>query len=217
MLETIKEIKNYSARQKKILLKRLTPFIAVIIVVFIVIACILVASLSPKKTEISVSSVITEKKNYKIENLFCETLSEQAVTDGWRYYYVDTADSGATIKDWISPEGCVAVELSIDVTNLSKEATTFSDRMGCKLVYNNSQEMTASVMQENPNQIAENGNKCRSTVSVPINNGESAKCWFMIDIPKEMRDSSLPLEAVITVDNNTYTVNLRENMKIFSE
>lgn len=217
MLETFKEIKNYSARQKKILLKRLAPFITVIIVVFIVIACIIAASLTPKKTELSVSSVITDKKNYKIENLFCETLSEQAVTDGWRYYYVDTAENGATIKDWISPEGCVAVELSITMTNLSKEATVFSDRMSCKLIYNNSQEIAASVMQENPDQRAENGNKCRSTVIAPLDNGESAKCWFMIDIPKEMRDSSLPLEAVITVDNNTYTVNLRENMKIFSE
>lgn len=206
--------------KKKVSVKKLlskNPLAAVIAVVAVLaVVLIISALLSPKETEIKASGVITEKKNYKIENLFCEALSEKAIKNGWRYYYVETSDNGAPSKDWISPDKKVPFELSLDVTNLSKQAVNFADRMQCRLLYNG-QEIKSSVMQENPNQKTANGEKCRSTVSVAVNTNETAKIWFMADIPAEILSSDLPFEAVITVDETAYKVNLRENMKVFSE
>lgn len=217
MTEQEMKIEKYKAKRRSLIIKKLAIPIAVVILAIAVIISAIV-SLSSKKTDaITASSVITEKKNYSMEKLFCETLSDKAVEDGWKYYYIETADNGATLKDWISPEGEVAVELSVNITNLSKEAVDFSSKASCKLVYSDGTETATAVMQENPEQKAENGEKCRSTVILPINPEQTAKLWFMADIPTEIRDSDLPLKAIITIDKNTYTVDLRENMKIFSE
>lgn len=192
-------------------------FWAIIAAIAVLMAAIIAsASISPKETEIKTSVVITEKKDYKIENLFCEALSEKAIADGWKYYYVESADNGAQFTDWVPSDKTVPVELSLDVTNLSKDAVKFTERMYCKLIYDN-KEFATSVMQENPGQKTANGEKCRSLVGTAVKKDETVKIWFMADIPVEILNSDLPFEAVITVEKSVYKVNLRENMKIFSE
>lgn len=217
MSELFETIKKYSPRQKKILLKRLSPFIAVILVVIIAIICLLVAVLSPNKKDITKASVIVEKGDYKAEKLFCETLSDEAYLSGWRYYFVEDIDSGAIIKNWECDEDEATIAIGIKMTNLSKEPTAFSDRMNCKLYYNENVDVETSILQENPNQRAEDGGNCRSTACVPIEPNGVTKIWFLANVPKEMRDSDKPFKAVIKVDKDTYTVNLREDLKIFSE
>lgn len=193
--------------------------ISVLVAVIVIITAMILAFSSfefKKNKTITSSSIITHKRDYQMENLLCETLSGSAVKDGWKYYYVETTDSGAALKDWVPAKNNTALELGLEFTNLSKEETKFAERVSCKLIYDENKEINAVVMQENPGQKAKNGEKCRSTAAVAIKPKEKTRLWFMADIPEAVRDSDGPFTAVITVDDEEYSINLRENMNIFS-
>ncbi len=191
------------------------PLIAAVAVIVISLTIFFFSSVSENDKTITSASVITRRRDFRLENMLCETLSSDAVRDGWKYYYAETSDSGARLKDWVPAANKIPVELGIDFTNLSKESSELPKRVGCRFIYDEGTEINAAVMQENPGQTAKSGEKCRSTAAVPVNPEEKVRLWFMADIPEQAVDSDKPLTAVITVDDRQYNINLRENMRIF--
>ena len=136
-----------------------------------------------------------------------------------RYGYMDSIQNKAKVNYLnYSKSRETSGTLRITLLNLSCESINWLNHIKCTIVYNNVHTYDVIMGQKNPGQIAANGNTdIISTKAVETEPLNSAGVSFLFVIPKEVRDSEKPLIAYITIDDDIYILNMRDNMKIISK
>lgn len=151
-------------------------------------------SISEEKTiSFSLDSTVECDGLCKMSDLYCEVLDDDAVADGWYYYYTDTDQSPAKIINWEpSSDNYTTAEVIFTVKNTSGKSQTFSDKVTAKMLYredkdSKTQTFNGTVFQQNPGQVEERGEIIMwSTKPVEIKADESTNVSFRFDIPKDV-------------------------------
>ena len=164
----------------------------------------------------------------EMSDLYAEVLDDEAVAQGWYYYYTDSDQSPAQSLNWDLPDGCyTTAEVLFTVKNTSGEARTFGDKITAQMLYRESADaptdcFDGTVFQQNPGQVDETGEMIMwSTEPVEIAAGESANVSFRFDIPKDVYEkiyaAAIGEETEITEtcefgfgDGTTYVIDLTE-------
>lgn len=164
----------------------------------------------------------------EMSGLYAEVLDDEAVTQGWYYYYTDSDQSPASVLNWELPDGCyTTAEVLFTVKNTSDESRTFGDKITAQMLYRENADaptdcFAGTVFQQNPGQVEESGEMIMwSTKPVEIAAGESANVSFRFDIPKDVYEkiyaAALGEETEITEtcefgfgDGTTYVIDLAE-------
>lgn len=148
-----------------------------------------------EKSEVSFGAdmTLTLEGVCELSDLYAEVLDDQAVGEGWYYYYTDSDQSPAETLTWTPSEGnYTTVEVLFTVKNISSEARSYGDRLTAQLLYRESgdaetQSYIGTVFQQNPGQVDENGEIIMwsaKPVEIPV--GDSANVSFRFDIPREV-------------------------------
>lgn len=129
----------------------------------------------------------------EMSDLYAEVLDDEAMADGWYYYYTDSDESPAPIIDWNPSDGnYTTVEVLFTVKNISDRPQTFGDKITARMLYQENEDSQTeihegTVFQQNPGQVDENGEVIMwSTKPVEIDAGESANVSFRFDITKDV-------------------------------
>lgn len=129
----------------------------------------------------------------ELNGLYGEVLDDQAMAEGWYYYYTDSDQSPAETLNWKPSEGnYTTLEVLFTVKNISSEDRSYGDRLTAQLLYRESGDAetlcyTGTVFQQNPGQVDENGEIIMwsaKPVEIPV--GDSANVSFRFDIPREV-------------------------------
>ena len=129
----------------------------------------------------------------QMSDLYAEVLDDDAVEEGWYYYYTDTDESPAKVINWEVSEGnYTTAEVIFTVKNISDKPQSFGDKIMAQLFFMENENSdtdyyNGTVFQQNPGQVEESGEVIMwSTKPVEIAPGESANVSFRFDIPKEL-------------------------------
>lgn len=166
----------------------------------------------------------------EMSGLYVEVLDDEAVAQGWYYYYTDSDKSPARVLNWELPDGChTTAEVIFTVKNISDAPRTFGDKISAQMLYRESKDaptecFAGTVFQQNPGQVEESGEIIMwSTRPVEIDVGESANVSFRFDIPKDVYEkvykTAIGEDTGITEtcefsfgDGTTYVIDLTETL-----
>ena len=148
-----------------------------------------------EKSEVSFGAdmTLTLEGVCELSGLYGEVLDDQAMAEGWYYYYTDSDQSPAETLNWKPSEGnYTTLEVLFTVKNISSEARSFGDRLMAELHYQENEAAetrcyTGTVFQQNPGQVDENGEIIMwsaKPVEIPV--GDSANVSFRFDVPKQV-------------------------------
>ena len=129
----------------------------------------------------------------EMSNLYAEVLDDDAVSEGWYYYYTDTDESPAEVIQWeLEGENYTTAEVVFTVKNTSDKAQTFGDKIKAQMFYQENKDadtvyFDGTVFQQNPGQTEKSGEEIMwSTKPIEIAAGESTQVSFRFDIPKDI-------------------------------
>ena len=131
----------------------------------------------------------------EMSDLYAEVLDDDAVADGWYYYYTDTDQSPAKSTKWEpADDSYTTAEVLFTIKNISDKPQIFGDKIMAQLFYQENADadtdyFNGTVFQQNPGQVDESGEVIMwSTKPVEIAPGESTQVSFRFDIPKYVYD-----------------------------
>lgn len=144
-----------------------------------------------KTVSFGLNETVTEEGLCEMSGLYSEVLDDEAMAEGWYYYYTDSKDSPANIIHWeVSGENYTTAEVLFTVKNISDAPQTFGDKLTARMLWQENGDAEAvcydgTVFQQNPGQVEASGEMVMwSTNPVEIAAGESANVSFRFDIPK---------------------------------
>jgi len=142
--------------------------------------------------------------------------SDTHILEGYWYPYLDSRENGAPRLRYYWPVGThTPAMIDIEYTNMTKEKVSALDNVKCRIVYDDLYEFDTFATQLNPNQTADDGKSWPSIDAVPVEPLITVTLRFFASIPLAVRDSSKPLVAYVTInDDAVYTVDLREYIEL---
>ena len=129
----------------------------------------------------------------EMSKLYAEVLDDDAMAEGWYYYYTDSDESPAEVINWEpSDENYTTAEVIFSIKNTSDKPQTFGDKITAQMFYQENEDSQTdyydgTVFQQNPGQVEESGEIIMwSTKPVEIAANESANVSFRFDIPRDV-------------------------------
>lgn len=152
---------------------------------------------------------------YSITFSQCTMNGQNRILNGRYYTYLTSKENGAVLVRYEHQVGThTPAELVITLTNRSKQSVNWQKRVKCTVIFDDLYTFDTMATQWNPDQTDSNGNTCDSTDFADIEPLVSVDIGFIFAVPYIVRDSDRPLVAYVSVDNDTYAIDLRKNMVI---
>lgn len=194
-------------------MKRIPAFILLALLLTYCLPMTGMASESDDKQyiEIAKGEEVTRKGEYTIGYPYALCYKQSSVQEGNYFGYFDSVESGVDTLIWNFPvDTHTPFVVSIQFTNLTNAKVKLITKTKCTVVYDGKYEYKTVTMQINPNQKTSNGREgFSSTVGVPVDPLYAVTLCFFTNVPVMVRDTSRPLVAYISIDDITYSVNLR--------
>ena len=154
--------------------------------------------------------------DYSIEFDGALILADELLYQNGYFSYVDSRENGAPLLRYDYPVGTHTTGVvGFVLTNRTKKNVNFFDRVKCTLIYDDIYTFDTFAYQHNPDQVVEGGRTDIGSIdAVDIEPLISVNYGFAFAVPYVVRDSSAPLIARICVDDDVYTVDLRQNMQV---
>lgn len=196
--------------------------LVIIVIILLVILLLLLKSCSWKVSipNKSWTTQITAKSNiktpdYSIKDFMAEIITDKWEAEWWNYYYVDSIENGAEVKQWPTTDTENAMTANYTIKNLSQNNIDFLSISSAKVIVNDNEEYEWTVFITNIWQLDADGYEARSLKSIPLKPGEETKIWMVANIPNSLARSNDKLGLQFTIKGDLYTVDLREEMEVF--
>lgn len=172
------------------------------------------SSTSPYGGEIELKpgDIIKVDGDYSITLSAAHCLSKDSNLSGKYIAYLTTKEDGSPYASLRAPAGThTLLRIYINLTNRSNEETNWLRRVKCDVVYDELYTFETLAVQYNPNQTGADGETGYSSIEArPTEALMSVQVSFFTAVPYIVRDSDKSLWAYITLDDDVYSVNLRE-------
>lgn len=168
------------------------------------------------ETELIPGETIKVDGDYSISFASAKIYSNTALAADWHFVYMESKENGAETVRFESPVGThTAGRLRIKLINRSKENVNWLDRVKCTIVYDDLYSFDTLAVQYNPDQTRSDGKTgYGSTVAVDAEPLMAIEVGFLFSVPYAVRDYDGSLIAYVTIDQDTYAVDLRSCMEI---
>lgn len=157
--------------------------------------------------------------NYRVELVEANARSMADQCKGNRYGYLADTENKSAMHFYLDfGYGTHApMYVKLRFTNFKMENTALLERVDCKVVFKDEYEFgPAMKLQHNPDQTASDGVVgWGSTVGVEVEPLLAVDFGFLVSVPLVVLESNEPLVMYVTIDNDVYTIDLRENLVIF--
>lgn len=152
---------------------------------------------------------------YSIEFASAQISGVNSIQNGSYYVYLTSKENGAEKVRFEHTVGThTPGQVKVTITNRSKQSTNWLKRVKCTIIFDDLYTFETLATQYNPDQVSSDGSKVRSTDAVDAEPLMAMDISFVFAVPYIVRDSSKPLVAYVSVDNDTYAIDLRKNMVI---
>lgn len=179
-------------------------------------------------TVLNNDTVIEKEKDYKLDSMFTEIMTDRAIDRGWSYYYVESDEDNIPVSTWSPSDGnFTSVCILAVCKNLSEDPCRFAENSSAKIVFDEGGDekvFEGQTFQTNPKQDVGDGyGSPRSTVHMDIEKDEKSVFSCLIDVDRDFHDavvaeggSTKPIWAYFELSNgDKYCINLREEMVLF--
>lgn len=161
---------------------------------------------------------IRESGSYAVAFEDAHWFSDAYILEGHWPAYLDSRENGAPLLRYYWPVGThTPAAIDIEYTNMTMEKVSALDNVKCRIVYDDLYEFDTFATQYIylPSQTANNGRSWPSIDAVPVEPLITVTLRFYASIPLAVRDSSKPLVAYVTInDDAVFTVDLREYIEL---
>lgn len=169
-------------------------------------------------TELKPESKIKVDGNYTIslnENGAKCFSRDDDLSGNWIGYLTSKEDGSSSVSVFRPVGTHTVLRVHINLINRSKQETNWLKRVKCDVVYDDRYVFETMPVQYNPDQKDDNDYVGYASIEArPAEPLVSMHIGFFVSVPYIVRDSDKPLYAYITVDDDVYTVNLRDLMVI---
>lgn len=169
--------------------------------------------------ELAPGNPIKVDGNYRIEYLKADALSRADQCKGGKYGYLTTTENKAKLQYFLDfGYGTHApMYVRLKFTNFTMEETSLLERVDAQVVYDDLYEFYPAVkLQHNPDQTTSAGETdWASTVGVEVEPLVAVDFAFLVSVPLVVLETNKPLVMNVTIDNDVYTINLRDSLVIY--
>ena len=168
------------------------------------------------------NETITVEGDYTISSIDIDIITTDDMNNGWYYYFTDSIDEVAEVKQWEVPNDMyTTIGLIFDLTNLSDNSdTSFTDRFNGCIIYNNI-EYPLTALQQNKNQIGENGYEIYNIHGDILNENDTVVMTLRANIDKNLYDSWSDIDSIEPIiaeftfgDGVVITVDVRKELEV---
>jgi len=178
--------------------------------------------MSGEYQELKPGESIKKDGDYKIAFVEAEimTLEYQSRDGGWWWGYLKTTESGTDTSLYSDyPIGThTPLFFRCSFTNYSMETVSLLKRIQCSVVFDDKYIFDKNATwQYNPDQVNSDGKKRPSVIGVDIEPLIRTDFVCIINIPWAVFESDKPLVAYVSIDDDVYAINIRDNLIISNE
>ena len=173
-----------------------------------------------EEQQLTPESAIRIPDNCIIDGPWARWYSDDAISEGSGFVYLDTQENGAESLRWDFPvDTHTPLLVKMNFTNMSQEETKLLSRVSCEVIYDDKYIFETTPMQVNPGQTDAEGvtGASASIDGAPLPPLFGTELRFYTNVPKLVRDSDAPLIARVTLDGTTvFTIDVRSVVETYN-